>query len=194
MSVPTDFSFNRELPLSVCFCCWKHHLKYIVDSIPAFNDQLADAQLLLETINGTLLDMYVGSLTPTEVANEVVNHSLLCDHLSKDSFAKWILQNGTNYRCLTLSDESRWVLRLGYYPERFIHIHPGRNSVNTFRFRSSNLRVAIAYRLLFGWNQTNYSNSMLNSARSFAKLPPLGGQIESSGTIKILNQLSVNFF
>lgn len=192
--MPTDFSFDYEVPLPVCFCSWKHHLKYIIDNIPAFTERMSDAQLLLESINGTLLDMYVGNLAPNEIANEVVNHSLLRNHLAKDSFTYWISQNGANYRCLTLSDESRWVLRLGYYPDRFIHIHPGRNSLNTFRFRSPNLRVAIAYRLLFGWRQANFSNSMLNSARSFVKLPPLGGNIESNGTIKILNCLTVKNF
>lgn len=192
--MPTDFSFDYEVPLPVCFCSWKHHLKYIVDNIPAFEERVTDAQQLLESINGTLLDMYVGNLTPNEIAGEVVNHSLLRKHLTKDSFTYWISQNGTNYRCLTLSDESRWVLRLGYFPDRFIHIHPGRNSVNTFRFRSSNLRVAIAYRLLFGWNQTNYSSSLLNRARCFVKLTPLGGTIESKGTVKILNYLNVKNF
>lgn len=190
----TNIAFNPEIPPPVALCCWKHHLNFVIaniDNLALMPDKIDIAVDILDSIGGTLLDMYTGDLSPTRIAEEIVDHPQMCHQLCSDTFSDWISLHGKEYRCLTIGDGSRWALRVGHYPERYIHIHPGRNSPNTFRFRSANLKVAIAYRILFGWTETNYSNSMLNRAREFAKLPPLGGKIRSDGTIKILNYLRV---
>lgn len=193
-NVFTNIAFNPDIEPPVAFCCWKHHLNFIADGInrlavlPNSQDVLL---LLMAGIGGTLLDMYTGSLSPAAIASEIVNHSELFGHKECQPFQRWVASDGKAYRCLTISDGSRWVLRVGHYPERFIHIHPGRNSINTFRFRSANLRVAIAFRLIYGLNERNYSGDMINRARLLAKLCPVGTAKESVGVVRILHFLEV---
>lgn len=189
-------AFNLAIQPPVALCCWKHHLNFIVNQICEL-EGLPDRRIFFEniisSIGGSLLDMYTGDLTPVEIANEIINHPSICQPICYESFSQWIVMNGKEYQCLTICDGSRWALRIGHYPNRFIHIHPGRNSTHTYRYKSTNLRTALAYLLLFGWNETNYSNLMLNKAREFAKLPLLGDKIEPIGTIKILNSLRAKY-
>lgn len=193
-SIYTNIAYNPEIPPPVAFCCWKHHLKWIIDGITGLRsmpDGFGVAENVIGSIGGSLLDMYVGDMLPVDIASEILNHPLMCRQLNSGSFTEWILQDGKNYRCLTISDGSRWTLRVGNYPGRYVHIHPGRNSAQTFRFRSANLRVAIAFRLLFGWDETDYSKLMLNKARELVKLPPLGGKVDFGGTVNVLEFMRV---
>lgn len=188
----TNIAFNPDIESPVAFCCWKHHLRFIADgvtrlaTVPNLQDIL---QPLMAGIGGTLIDMYIGPLSPSAIAHEVINHPVLYGFKQFESFSGWVATNGKAYRCLTISDGSRWVLRVGHYPGRFIHIHPGRNSTNTFRFRSTNLKVAIAFRLMFGWNEKNYSVDMMNRARVLAKLCPVGAGMELVGAVRVLHFL-----
>lgn len=190
----TNIAFNSEISPPVALCCWKHHLNYIIAGIDCFrkdNNGIESINNIFNSIGGTLLDMYTGELSPIEIAEELINHPEMCRKATPYSFREWIGVHGKDYRCLSISDGSRWAVRFGNYEGRFVHIHPGRNSEHTFRFRAANLRCAIAYRILFGWTETNYAPSMLNRARELAKLPPLGGNISSVGTEKVLRFLCV---
>lgn len=190
----TNIAFNSEIPPPVALCCWKHHLNYIIAGIDSFrkdNNGIESINNIFNSIGGTLLDMYTGELSPTAIADEMLNHPEVCRNTTPDSFRQWIGVYGKDYRCLSISDGSHWAVRFGSYEGRFVHIHPGRNSEHTFRFRAANLKCAIAYRILFGWTETNYAPSMLNRARELAKLPPLGGNINSVGTEKVLCFLCV---
>jgi hypothetical protein len=193
-NISTNIAFNPEIPPPVALCCWKHHLNYIVNGIEYFrkiDNNVNVLNSIFNSIGGTLLDMYTGNLLPSEIAEELISHLEMCKAVDVDSFNHWIRAYEKDYRCLSISDGSCWALRVGNYPGRFIHIHPGRNSVHTFRFRSANLKCAIAYRILFGWDETNYSLTMLNQARELAKLPPLGAKIDPVGTLKVLRFLCV---
>jgi len=52
------------------------------------------------------------------------------------------------YYTMTLSDRSKWVLRLGKDKQAFVHIHPARNSPFTMRVNSNILKSVLALGIL----------------------------------------------
>jgi len=93
------------------------------------------------------MDLYHGSLSVLEICNEIklfINCSLL---VNKELYIKYILENG-GYCKIPLSDGSEWVLRRGPDPERYVHIHPARNSSNTTRIKANTLKSLIAVHII----------------------------------------------
>lgn len=194
VDISTNIAFNPELPQPVALSCWKHHLGFIcrsIDQIMLLSKPMDFARPILEGIGGTLLDIYTGALTPQQVGTEVLRCIVDRFPLSQKEFSDWIELNGRNFRSVELSDNSRWALKMGTYKDRYVHIHPGRYSINSVRVRSVNLRVAIVFRLMYGWEENIYSVSRLNDARSALFLSPLNSKISVDGIVRILDLLTV---
>ena len=91
-------------------------------------------------------------------------------------------------------DSSRWVLRLGDEPERFIHLHPGRWSPATVRMRANVIKTALlvlAHVRLIGGDPMN--RDVINEVRqAHLGLSPLGqgpeGDVGLGAVIEILRQ------
>jgi hypothetical protein len=61
---------------------------------------------------------------------------------SPGRFSDWL--KPYEYRKIMLSDESRWVIKRGIDPERYIHIHPAKNSPLSIRIRATTLKTVVA--------------------------------------------------
>jgi hypothetical protein len=144
----------------------------------------ADMYALLNTIGGNLLDVYTGRLTPEQIATEVIEHQELVAISNCADYSSWLQQGNAGYRCVMLSDTSRWTLRLGILPQRFIHIHPGRYSAHTVRIRATNLKTALAWYALNGTKKAGFCIDDINEARkTLTNLSPLGGANRIDGVI-----------
>lgn len=96
----------------------------------------------LATIGANVLDVYFGGLGPGEIVAEVDRQLVAEGVRAKPAFRHWIA--GAEYHTLELGDGSRWVLLPGRDPERFIHLHPARNSPLTARFPANCWKTAVA--------------------------------------------------
>lgn len=194
LSGSLSISFNADLPEPLAFSTWKHHQGYIHDALLAIEAGSETIPLISEIaagVGGTLVDLYIGELTPMVIAEEVIQQLASVNALSFDSFSAWIGLPKSDYRLMYLSDGSTWILRLGRVNLRYVHIHPARYSASTVRCRSANLKFAIAYRLLYGMDDADYSVDKVNMTRKTLGYPPTAENFSLSGALRMLKQLSV---
>ncbi|HXG09010.1 MAG TPA: hypothetical protein VNK04_04410 [Gemmataceae bacterium] len=121
-----------------------------------------------------LMDLYVGRLSPAEIAAQVLAALQADNRLAPGAYRAWV-EEGGGYRILTLEDGSRWVLRLGE-TNRHVHIHPGRWSPQTRRVRANVLKTAVmvlAYVGVHGGDPMDLA--LVNHVRQqYLGLAPLG--------------------
>ncbi len=177
----------------VAFNPWKHHRNYVCSQIEQNRRKdETDFSQYLNYIGGTLLDFYLGNLTVEGIINEVNLHFRNNGVNNADTFKHWLGLPAKAFRSIILSDGSRWVMRLGQNDEFYIHIHPGRYSPLTVRCRPTTLKVAIAYRYLFGFERDDLDVVKINRARKFADLPPVNTLDSVTAILKFIPILRVN--
>ena len=139
--------YKFEVPSPVLFNCWKHHKGFIRQKIREVSDggEIALLQLPSEllVLGSSQLDVYTGDLFPHEIGVFIKNALLECNINCKSEFEGWLNGDKTEYKLFMLSDGSVWTIRLGEQEGKFIHIHPGRYSVNSIRMKALTLKTAI---------------------------------------------------
>lgn len=177
----------------VAFNPWKHHCRYICSRIEQLRAEGSGSiDQYLSYIGGTLLDFYMGELSVEVLAGEINSFFAGEGIYTAEAFKRWLGLPRTTFRSITLSDGSRWVMRLGQAEGFFIHAHPGRYSPLTVRCRPSTLRVAIAFRYMFGFECDDIDVGKVNSARKLANLPPLNSLNSAAALLKFITLLRVN--
>lgn len=179
----------------VRFNCWKHHAGYIRQRIKAANS-IDDFNSILKemlSIGNSQMDLYTGNLSPAEIDNFVRTLIGEKNINSYQSYFKWIHNERKDYRIICLKDNSKWTLRVGNEDERYVHIHPGRYSVNSIRVKATALKTAAAALL---WKKLNnlaeLDLSVINYVRkNFISAPPVKAipQKENRGLMKIVSLL-----
>lgn len=137
--------FSTELPKPILFHPLKHHLGYIIHYIHNSSaTTISKIREDLQTLGTSQLDLYSGPLMPLQIAEEVI--SCLQEHelLQPESFEAYLLAAKSDYRCITLSDTTDWVLRRGLVEGRHVHLHPARYATHTLRVKANALKTAIA--------------------------------------------------
>ncbi|MFY0254284.1 hypothetical protein ACDQ55_10060 [Chitinophaga sp. 30R24] len=105
-------------------------------------------------------------------------------------YVAWLAAS-RGYATLTLSDASRWILRLATGKTVYIHLHPGRYSPHTFRVKAAALKTALIYcwairkEHLLPEDKTVY----INQLRAHLQLPPLKNAAESSHIMALVAKL-----
>lgn len=132
------------IPNPILFNVWKHHAGYIAG-------QLKRAQKLgweyfaqeVKTIGNNQMDVYLGGTSPAKIGKEILEILQGKQVQSQEAYEVWVMQTLTQYRLLTLEDQSVWTLLWSAATERYIHIHPGRYSPHTLRVRGTVLKTVI---------------------------------------------------
>jgi hypothetical protein len=139
-------SGHCNVPPPVLFNCLKHHLGYIREYIltTALSKNMASMPHQLLLIGESQMDLYTGELTPGMIALQIIKLLQENGNYKKDQYLNYIRVQSTGYQTLQISDTSVWVLRLGEQEERYIHMHPGRYSLQTIRVKANTLKTAIA--------------------------------------------------
>jgi hypothetical protein len=90
-----------------------------------------------------------------------------------------------------LSDGSRWVLRLGNEPDRYVHIHPGRYADNTRRVRANVLKTAALALAYVGVHGGRPSERAVVDAvrRQYLTLAPIGQELNDDQGLGAIIQL-----
>jgi hypothetical protein len=135
-----------DVPSPVLFNTWKHHagtLRVRIREAAADEAGLRQLAGCVVVIGTELMDLYIGRLTPSEIAARVLTELKAAGRLALGPYRFWVEGQG-GYGVLTFpEDESRWVLRLGDESDRYVHIHPGRWSPATLRVRANVLKTAV---------------------------------------------------
>ncbi len=116
LHVPAPFQFN---PL-------KHHLLYIREFISGrlAEEKNIDLKSLLKElkhIGTSVMDVYTGKLPVNKICKEVL------EFLDKNKltgikiFSKWTGINFNDFKIITLSDASQWMLKYNNDEERYVH-------------------------------------------------------------------------
>ena len=135
-----------DIPAPVLFNPWKHHagaLRHRIARCATIGpDSLAELAQTLLVIGTKLMDLYIGTLSPTEIARQVVAHLSQMQRLEPEPYRQWVAAQ-TGYGMVTLDDGSQWCLRAAEEPERYVHLHPGRHVPLTCRVRANVLKTAV---------------------------------------------------
>jgi hypothetical protein len=146
MDVPIDRDLLAEVPPPVLLNTWKHHAGALRQRIArsaregeAALECLAQGLVMVGT---DLMDLYVGSLVPMEIAQGVIAELARTRCLEPDLYQSWLESQG-GYGMLSLAaDDSRWVLRRGD-DVRYVHVHQARWAPGTRRVRANVLKTAV---------------------------------------------------
>lgn len=153
--------YNIIVPKPVLFNCWKHHKLFIqeeINNLSKFNREEAVNTLkkLLLVIGESQTDLYTGNLSPLQISDFILVKLKNERAFEKNEYESWIKKSNTDYKTTYIKDGSCWTLRTGENDEFYIHIHPCRNSLNSIRVRSLNLKTAIA---VLVWSKINQVTS-----------------------------------
>jgi hypothetical protein len=136
-----DYISSHHYP--VTFNPVKHHLGYIMQQIKEWQKMewpAIERELLL--MGNNMLDLYYGSLSVSDILQEC-NHIFYTKRIINSlQLSEWL--SPYEYRKITLSDSSVWVVKKGTDNERFIHIHPAKYSPFSIRARATTLKTVAA--------------------------------------------------
>ncbi len=182
--IPEPFQFN---PL-------KHHLSFIREFI--FN-RLAEEKAIdiknlvkeLKHIGTSVMDVYTGRLSVNEICKEVIGFLDFRKLAGNKVFSDWTGKNFNDFRIITLSDTSQWMLKLHNDKSRFVHLFPARLSPHSFRVKANTLKSAILYYILIG--KDFISADDLNRARALLGLSPVKDPDEAEAITEMIEILRV---
>lgn len=166
----------------------KHHLNFIRKYIRAYKQK--DHQQLqsdLSKIGNTQMDLYLGELSVSKITEEVIAFLKKANLLEKCSFFRFLDQH-SGFIEISLSDQSTWILRKGFDPLAFVHIHPARYSKHTIRIKATTLKSIIAAKIVLR-NTSSIDLSEMNAIRvKYLHLSPV--KFLGTNTFNLLKMLS----
>jgi len=136
-----------RIPLPITFNPYKHHFCFLKEQIQNLHKQKLKVVVPdILTIANNLLDLYLGELSIEAICNECLKYLIRQKVIEKSTFLEWLKPTG--YKKLELSDKSIWIIKEATDAERYIHIHPAKNSNCTIRVRGTTLKTVAALMIL----------------------------------------------
>lgn len=188
-------SYNNTCNISkpVLLNCWKHHAGFIRSKIKQYRKNpethLDTLRSEIFLIGESLMDLYLGELTPKQIADSTIHFSRQNKIFNIEDFKEWLKEEKTDYRIIQLGDRSKWTLRLGRKEDRYIHIHPSRYSPHTLRVRSTSLKSAILIRVLTKQYSGNKLATLNAIRKEYLNLPPLKSLRSGSALTSLIKLL-----
>ena len=153
----------------VLFNCIKHHLyfaKQYTGKVIHEPGGMLQFQHATRHIGSSLIDLYVGILSPESITQYVISILRRENVYSDEAYMKWLYHEGKRYRIVTLEDGSKWTLLLGNREDRYVHIHPSRYADQTVRIHANAYKSALATYALLQINPDAYPGlEIINKAR-----------------------------
>lgn len=184
-TVPEPFQFN---PL-------KHHMIHIREFIAArlSEEGKTDTKNFvreLKHIGTSVMDVYTGNLNVGNICREIQEFLVLGKLNSRNIFSEWTGTGSGDFRSVTLSDSSVWMLKYHNDEKRYVHIFPSRQSPHTFRIKANTLKSAILYYIIIG--KDFISRRDLNQARSLLGLSPVRDPAEAEAITEMIEILRID--
>lgn len=180
--IPEPFQFN---PL-------KHHLSFIREFI---SSRLADENKIeipalvkeIRHIGSSVMDVYTGSLSVRDICREVTDYLIINELDTIINFSCWTGITYSDFRTVTLSDTSCWMLKYRNDVRRFVHLFPARLSPHSFRIKANTLKSGVLYYILIG--KDFISREDLNKSRRLLGLSPVKNTAEAEAITKMVEIL-----
>jgi hypothetical protein len=166
---------DYQVPEPLLFNPMKHHLGFIREYISLRADEgnplTEDTTRDLKHLGTTVMDVYRGSLSISDICAESEACLKLNGIVKSEHYANWIGNKGKGFRIISLSDGSEWTLKFNYNKFRYIHLFPARNGPHTFRIKANTLKSAILFLIII--DKDFVSSNDLNRIRPLIGLSPL---------------------
>ena len=183
-------NYDFLLPEPFLFNPLKHHLGYIKEFITDNSGKRKVNLMNLKHLGTSVMDVYTGKLSLSQLCLEietVLKNKFLLD---KDEFPSGAGIKNNDYRRITISDGSQWILKCNRNQNRYIHFFPARYSPMTIRIKANTLKSALLFIILNG--KDFISGEDLNNARLQIGLSPIKDPLESeaiTGMIEFLREV-----
>jgi hypothetical protein len=180
-----------DLTKPILFHPLKHHLGYIREFVKTHVDARdSDLTAQLKTIGSSQLDLYLGKLSPEQIARETILYLQAHHTLDPDAYRLYLSGSDANYGVVTLSDESKWVLRWGVVAGRHVHLHPARYSQHTLRVKANTLKTALAISMAVRRYKQPLDLELINQVRiQWLELAPIPVYLPESTIAKLVSLL-----
>jgi hypothetical protein len=167
---------NQNIPEPILFNPLKHYLPFIRDFVSSRAFSISDPGLKeltreLKHLGTCVMDIYTGELTQETIFGEIGEFLKINNLQGKEVYRSWAGTGFDDYRIITLTDSSQWMLKYHNQETRYVHIFPARSSPHSFRTKANTLKSAILYIMIIG--KDFVSEDDLNAARALAGLSPV---------------------
>jgi hypothetical protein len=176
-----------QIPEPIMFNPLKHHLGFIKEFISNTTSIPEDVIKQLKHIGTSVMDIYTGALLLPEVYLEICTFLERKDLLSYHNYSGFIGSRKQDFRVMTLSDDSQWMLNFNNNRLRYAHIFPARYSPHTIRIKSNTLKSALLFMIFIG--KDFISGDDLNNARSKIGLSPVKDPLETEAITEMIELL-----
>lgn len=168
---------------NILFNALKHHRGFIHQQIKIATT--ATLPGLLKKLGNSQMDIYYGSLSLEGLFEAVLTHIPVADEAG---YLAWLKGE---YKEITLSDTSRWILLAGNVPGQYIHLHPARYSPESMRVKAPILKTAIACMVCHP-GLTHPDLKMVNHIRTgMLQLSPVKDLDQCQHLWKVMNMLLI---
>jgi hypothetical protein len=164
---------------NILFNALKHHRGFICRQLQTAT--VTSLPAMLKTLGNSQMDIYYGSLDLTSLYNEVIT---LIPADDEASYLVWL--NG-EYKEITLSDTSRWILLHGTEPGKYIHLHPARYSPHSLRVKATILKTAMAVIV----SEVVPDLNAVNDIRRSLSLSPVKSLEQCEHLLEVLEMLNI---
>jgi hypothetical protein len=184
-TIPYPFRFNP----------WKHHLSWVLNNIQYLiynsGDEKTKVKLIeiVKSINNNYVDIYTGYFSPQQIIQAIQEKLKTLQVLTRKDFSLWL--NNNEFQLVNIPDGSVWVLRKSIEKNRFIHVHPARNSPNTIRVHGNSWKTAVVAKI-YHLSINNFNLQNINEIRKkYLALSPIKNLTMNKRLIKALILLEI---
>jgi len=181
-----------QIPEPVLFNPLKHHLGFIRGFIDVRSGcdsavRMKEITRELKHIGTSVMDIYTGELNVDTICLETSEFIINKNLIERDNFRNWSGRDSDDFKIISLSDGSQWVLKYYDHEKRYVHIFPARSSPHTFRIKSNTLKSAILYVIHIG--KDFITEDDLNRARALAGLSPVKEVADTEAVAEMIEVL-----
>ena len=185
-------NIDNQIPEPLLFNPMKHHLTFLREFIilraeGESTDDINDLTKELKHLGTSVMDVYTGSLSIVAICTEIERFLQQNNLLLKDPFTEWAGICMNNFRIITLSDDSQWMLKYHNSTSRYVHFFPARSSPHSFRVKSNTLKSALLYLILIG--KDFISGDDLNKVRPLLGLSPVKDSVDTEAILEMIEIL-----
>jgi hypothetical protein len=184
----------QNIPEPILFNPLKHYLPFIRDfvnsrSLTINNPELKELTRELKHIGTCVMDIYTGELSQEIIFSEIWEFLKINNIREKEVYKVWAGTGFDDYRIITLTDNSQWMLKYHNQETRYVHIFPARSSPHSFRTKANTLKSAILYIMIIG--KDFVSEDDLNAARALAGLSPVKEVADAEAVTEMIEILRI---
>ncbi|HBC78555.1 MAG TPA: hypothetical protein DCZ51_07990 [Bacteroidales bacterium] len=190
--VKKKMDIEIHIPEPILFSPLKHYLPFIREFVSSRTLGINDPGLKaltreLKHIGTCVMDIYTGELLMGTIFTEVIEFLKDNNSGERDIYKKWVGTDINDYRIISLSDSSQWMLKYHDHETRYVHIFPARASPHSFRIKANTLKSAILYIIIFGKDYV--SDDDLNAARALSGLSPVREVADAEAVMEMIEIL-----